>query len=236
MSRRQFITLRTRNSNEEVDIELPANQPISKLMPDLLKALNWPQTRGSTQLRYHLETESGDDVKSDQTFAEAGVDNFDVLWIVLDNDQQPAHDSLEQPAGAIPGLKDQTTLSEEELGGSLPPPFWTRIPIDAPCLVSASGMVFVLGKPPITIGRRSHKSTPGIDLSELDTDFISSRTHAEVLVMHDLYTLHALNTKNGMLVNGSELPAGALHPLTDGDTLQFGFRGVQLVFRQPVKA
>lgn len=233
MSKRHFITLRTRNSNEEVDIELPGDQPITDLMPDLLKVLNWPLTSGNSPLHYCLETEAGDRLQSSQTFRNAGVANFDVLWIMLDETQpKPAGEALDD-GGRLPGQGSHTISEGEDQGGILPPPLWARIPIDEPCLVSNSGVVFVLGQPPITIGRRSRDFIPQIDLTELDTSFISSRRHAEIVIKEDNYILQALNTKNGMFINGKEFKPGECCSLKNDDVLQFGFRGIQLVLMMP---
>ena len=42
MSNRRFITFKGEDSNEEVDLELPAEITIGKLLPDLIKVLYWP--------------------------------------------------------------------------------------------------------------------------------------------------------------------------------------------------
>lgn len=232
MSKRQFITLRTRNSNEEVVLELPGNNPIEELMPDLLKTLNWPLTRGKTKLRYNLALESGEKLDISRSFAEAGAENFDVLWIELDEQcLEQAEKVNESTQGLISGAEVQIGESKVETEGELPPPFWSQVPIDGPCLVSSGGVIFMLGQPPQVIGRRSNTIAPHIDLTELDTDFISSRKHAEIIQVKGSYALRAQHTKNGMLVNGSELPSGEIHILGDGDVLQFGFRGVQLIYR-----
>jgi len=233
MGKRQFITLRTRNSNEEVDVELPGDQPISSLMSDLIKALNWPQNRGSIALHYHLENEAGDVLDNNRTFSDSGIENFDVLWIVLEETAKESTQKTTKASESTPAPTQHNLSEEENLGNGLPPPFWEGIPIDAPCLVSNAGIVFMLGQPPIVIGRHSQKSIPDVDLSELDIDFISSRQHAEIVLLDGKHTLRALNTMNGMLINGSELQPGDLHRLDDGDVLQFGFRGAQLIFRQP---
>lgn len=235
MSKRQFVTLRARHSNQEIDVELPGDQPIYSLMPDLLKVLNWPVTNGSTPLHYYLQTEEGDALRNNESLVEAGVENFDAVWILLDESQVKSSNDSPQENGHNLLNEPHSLVEVEERGGVLPPPIWTRIPIDAPCLVSMRGIVFVLGEPPVSIGRRSRDNQPDIDLSELDTGFIASRRHAEILFNQGKFTLRALNAKNGMLINGMELKTGDQFPLRNGDTLQFGFRGVQLIFRIPMK-
>lgn len=233
MPPRQFITLRARNTNEEIDIELPGDQPVSSLMPDLLKVLGWPSTNNGIHLKYSLVTEDGTTLQGNSSLKAAGIENFDALWIELDAEQlEPVED---RPANEPPlaGLDHRSAAPAEDPAGSLPPPIWARIPIVAPCLVSAEGIVFMLGQPPITIGRRSQDKRPDIDLTELDSEYVASRHHAEIRKNQDRFILHALNTKNGTLVNGNELKADEEWPLRDGDLLRFGFRGVQLSFRLP---
>ncbi len=95
------------------------------------------------------------------------------------------------------------------------------------------GLVFVLGEPPVTIGRASREAKPAVDLTELDAQLLSSRRHAEILKEGGSYVLRAFATTNGTFINGAELPAGEKKTLKNGDELQFGFRGVALVFRLP---
>lgn len=233
MPPRQFITLRARNTNEEIDIELPGDQPVASLMADLLKVLNWPSSSNGINLKYSLVTEDGTTLPGGTSLKAAGIESFDVLWIELDAEQLGPDEG--QPASEAPlaGLERRPASPAEDSAGSLPPPIWARIPIDAPCLVSAEGIVFMLGQTPITIGRRSQDKRPDIDLTELDSDYVASRFHAEIRRTQDRFILHALNTKNGTLVNGNELRADEDWPLRDGDLLRFGFRGVQLTFRLP---
>ena len=235
MSRRQFITLRTHNSNEEVDIELPGDQPVRSLLPDLLKVLNWPVTNGSQPIRYYLQNETGDRIKPDLTFNEAGIENFDVLWILMDN-TEPIQSAGDMDAGSrIPGQDPYAAAVGEDEADVLPPPVWAGLPIDQPCLVSDSGLIFMLGQSALVVGRRSRENNPEIDLTEMDSGFISSRRHAEIVFTNGRHILRAFNTRNGMLVNGTKLTPGEPWELKDGDMLQFGFRGVQLVYRLPKK-
>lgn len=227
MSRRQFITLRTQNSNEEVDLELPGSQPLEVLMPDILKVLNWPQQNGSHALVYALQTETGIKIDPKQSMVDAGVENFDVLWISLEGE-------ADDDKGGQPAAGEGSGHTAGEIGeGHLPAPLWVNLPIDQPCLVSGEGYIFILGEKSMVVGRRSRQGTPEIDLSELDSGLISSRRHAEIVCTAGRHVLRAFKTRNGTLLNGTLLQPGAPHALSDGDVLQFGFRGVKLVFRQP---
>ena len=227
MSRRQFITLRTQNSNEEVDLELPGSQPLEALMPDILKVLNWPQQNGSHALVYALQTETGIKIDPKQSMVDAGVENFDVLWISLEGEAAVAE-------GVQPAAGDAGGHTVGEIGeGQLPAPLWVSLPIDQPCLVSDEGLIFMLSKSTMIVGRRSREGNPNIDLTELDRPLISSRRHAEIVYTNQRYELRAFKTRNGTLLNGTIIQPGEPHVLKDGDVLHFGFRGVKLVFRQP---
>jgi hypothetical protein len=224
---RQFITLRTANSNETVDLEVPGNEPIGKLIPDILKALNWPAA--SSSLAYNLHNEAGVLISETVTFQDAGVDNFDTLWIQYEervDDASPRDGKLHaDPLASFPPELEKT--------GSLPAPQFNFLPLGKPCLVSSEGYIFVLGEKSMVVGRRSSQGKPEIDLLELDSGLISSRRHAEVIYAAGRHILRAFDTRNGTLLNGALIEPGDKHALTDGDVLQFGYRGVKLVFRQP---
>lgn len=224
---RQFITLRTANSNETVDLEVPGNEPIGKLIPDILKVLNWPAA--SSSLTYSLHNEAGVLISETATFQDAGVDNFDTLWIQYEetgNSAPPSDGRLgADPMAAFPPELENT--------GSLPAPQFNLLPVGKPCLVSSEGYIFVLGEKSMVVGRHSSQVAPEIDLAELDSGLISSRRHAEIIYASGRHILRAFNTRNGTLLNGTLLQPGDQHTLSDGDVLQFGFRGVKLVFRQP---
>jgi len=69
----------------------------------------------------------------------------------------------------------------------------------------------------------------------LDVDMRSSRQHAIIQKSGDAFELHALRTTNGTFINGQELPTGQACRLSNRDIIQFGFRGVKLIFRLPGK-
>lgn len=233
MSKRLFITLRTRNSNEEVVIEMPGDQPIAALMPDLLKVLNWPQTRGGQKLHYYLQTERGDRVDPQQTLINIGIENFDVLWIMLDDTDPDQLPTSTESLNLVYGEPSQLLTDKNNDENLLPAPFWPELPIEQPCLVSDSGVIFVLGESTMSVGRRSREGIPQIDLTELDNAFLSSRRHAEIEFTGEKYVLRGFNTKNGTLLNGNQLTPGDPVILNDGDVVQFGFGGVKLIYREP---
>jgi hypothetical protein len=216
---RKFITLRSNEFNDGIDLELPGDQSISSLIPDLLKVLNWPATSNNTDLVYSLKIED-QELNQDLSLNQIGTENFQTVWITppsLSNTvTKELHDKTNQPV----------------IDNSLP--FWDRITITEPCLVSFKGLVFVLGKTTTLIGRNDVGNSVDIDLTELEEDqFISSRKHAEIIKTDQGYLLRPFRTTNGTLLNGNELTAGETFLLENSNKIQFGFRGVQLVYKLP---
>ncbi len=225
MSSQQFITIRALHSNSQTDLEVPADEPIQSFLPDLIKVINWPEMLEGGKAIYHFTGESGQPLDNTKSLASLGVENFEILSLTMENSAGQAETILQTDEHP----DDDTDRR------SLPlPPVWAQIPIDTPSLVSERGVVFVLGKPPVTIGRASREFKPDIDLNEWDEKLLSSRRHAEILLEGKSFVLHAFATTNGTFINGAELPSGEKKALKDGDKIQFGFRGMELIFRKPL--
>lgn len=231
MSRRQFITLRTKNANEEVDLELPSDEPIRNLTPLFLKILDWPETEDGDELRYVLTNEDGRIIGEEDTFETVGAENFDVIRINLDDRQREAYG---QPETGVPAVSP-TQPNEDEDIETLPAPIPFRIPIDGPCLLSENGTMFMIEGKSVKVGRRrkDRETQPDIDLSELDKTRIASHMHVELRQEPDGIWLKALKTRNGTLLNGTIVEAGTEACLKDGDVIRFGFRGLSLTFHTP---
>lgn len=231
MSRRQFITLRTKNANEEVDLELPANEPVGSLTPLFLKILGWPETKDGEKLRYNLTNEAGEAIPAENTFDDVGIDNFDVVRINLDDQQREAYSQSTSTSAAAPPEES----NEEEDIETLPPPIPIRIPIDGPCLLSKNGTMFMIEGRIVKVGRKrkDRETQPDIDLSELDKSRIASHMHVELRQESDGIWLKALQTRNGTLLNGTLLEPTTEVRLKDGDVLRFGFRGLSLTYHTP---
>jgi pSer/pThr/pTyr-binding forkhead associated (FHA) protein len=97
------------------------------------------------------------------------------------------------------------------------------------------GLVFLLSKSPVTIGRSGKGGTPDIDLAEWDSKMIISRRHAVVERTKDGMVLKSEKTTNGTFINGVEAPTGEARILQDGDKIHFGFKGLELVFKAAEK-
>jgi uncharacterized ubiquitin-like protein YukD len=238
--RRRFVTLRGKYGHDEVDLEMPGDLPIGQLLTDLIKALNWPIAEGDQSLRYLVRTESGHILADSETLLDAGIENSDVLWITLAEDVDPEemsdsyvrHTENGSEVGPVSGFAPvaATNPSPKDRRGTLAPPRSVRFTIHEPSLISSQGLIFVLGNPPIVVGRSSREHQPDIDLTEIDTEIVSSRKHAEIHKVEDRLVLIPLQTTNGTFVNGNELLPKEKHTLEDGDSIQFGFEGVELTF------
>lgn len=206
MPQRHFVTIRSKSFNDLIDLEMPGDEPLGGLLPDLLKVLNWPVS--TEEEVYHYQLRSEDAVLGmDDTLVSAGIENFQVLWI------DPPEEGQGESATQFRSL-------------------WQQVPVDGPSLVSAAGWVFVLGQPPQLIGRYDEGQPVDVDLTHLEGDtFVSSRRHAELLKEGNQYTLRPFKTTNGTLVNGARLEPGVAHVLKEGDRITFGFGGVELFFR-----
>jgi uncharacterized ubiquitin-like protein YukD len=174
---RRFITLRTEYGHDEVDLEMPGDQPISRLLPELLKAINWPVTEGERRIHYALRTESGHVMKDSETLDEAGVENSDTLWIMLAEPEIKVEPGKISPSTKEEYLPDEgpisgfspvaaTTPSPKDRRGTLPSPLPVGVAMNQPALVNPEGWIFILGDPPISIGRASHGKKPDVDLTE----------------------------------------------------------------------
>jgi uncharacterized ubiquitin-like protein YukD len=222
------VTLRSERGHKEVDLEIPSDQPIGEWMSDLIKILNWPRVEMDQPLNYRLRMTSGRILSDRETLNDAGIKNYDVLWISL-------KESESESGKTDHGNQDDQV---QEMGQTSDPHFEVKesdqlnacLSITEPSLVSASGNVFVLGTPPISIGRKSSKYQPDIDLTKLDEEHVSSRRHATISKEDDRWALLARETMNGTFLNGVRLSPGDKLALKDGDKLQFGIDGVELVF------
>ena len=231
MARRQFITLRSVKSIEETDMEVPSDSPVSEIISGIIRILNWPMLdENGNQLVYTLTDENGNTLPMDKSLTEAGIDNFSVVRIAMDEAQQRRilDEQKAGPRERIPGKNNN-----QEDPDLLPKPVPFLLPIDGPCLISEKGVVFMIGAAPALIGRKGKSMTPQVDLSDLDKNLVVSHAHAEITEQNGQYELHTLKPRNGMFLNGTPLAPDSFSPLNDGDQLGFGFNGIQLTWRQP---
>jgi hypothetical protein len=217
MPERKFISLRSPVFTDAIDLELPGGKPLIDLLPDLLKVLNWPLTADNILIDYQIKIEERN-IDLSCSLNSLGVENFDLLWIV-----PPANmlaEALEN------GPSQETGATQGHV------PFWRRIPIDSPSLVSPNGLVFILSDFPLLVGRSDTGNTVQIDLSPMEgTPCRSSRRHARIINNEGKIAIFPFKTTNGTLLNGVELAPETEHLLNECDAIQFGFQGVTLFYR-----
>ena len=239
MADRRFVNIRIEGAPQEINIEMPGNEKLGELIPDLVTVLQPPQYLGKFEgVEYQLfhDKELLSDGKS---LVELGINNSETLILSLvESQSSESGDNLSFEAEGI-GEKTipfSTSTNVETLPQRQQ---FTRhhIQIDEPSLVSISplGWVFVIGPSPFTIGRPDEGFIPDMDLTEIDTRVRSSRRHAEIIMKKERFAFVAQKTTNGTLINGNRLLPGKLVLLRNHDKIQFGRQGVKFVFQTPPK-
>jgi hypothetical protein len=226
MTQRLFITLGSRQRKDRVLLEMPGDQPIRDLMQDLAQVVDWKELAEIPPAALCLETEEGEQLAGSQTLADAGVSSSDLLFLTSkairpsptpQAAEQGAPDNAEPPSG-------KSSVSEHVL----------EI-LRQPRLAGPRGLVFLLEKPRLVVGRSGKGAVPDIDLTEWDTKMIASRKHAVIEQTKDGFVLRPEKSTNGTFVNGVEVPAGSSRVLKEGDRIQFGFQGLELFFNAAKK-
>lgn len=139
-------------------------------------------------------------------------------------------------------LRETTDLLEDALGRKLDPidspsgsvPVVARKEHQVFRLVSPDGKTeFYLNRDGDTrIGRADPVTgiNPDVDLTALDTQRSTSRSHARIYKADDVfYVMEEIGVMNGTFVNERRLPTGTPAPIQEGDVLKFGL--IPLVFR-----
>jgi hypothetical protein len=110
----------------------------------------------------------------------------------------------------------------------------TPIPQTGAYLKTESGSSFPLTSRTTLIGRTDAKSGVfvEIDLGGMVTDpRIISRRHAQIEQEGDRFYLQDLGSVNGTRLNDQRIPPKERKPVWDGDVIEFGRNGVQMVFQ-----
>ena len=108
------------------------------------------------------------------------------------------------------------------------------VPQGGAFLQSATGQIFKLTGAYTLIGRSDsrHNILPDIDLTNLDSQHISSRRHACIEFNQTAYTIMDLGSNNGTWVNGRRLQPKYPEPLNEGDEIMVGKNGVKFSFKR----
>jgi len=94
MNTRQFITIQLPGKNEIFDLEVPVGRNVHEILPLILKSFNFPPINPLDQQPFALWKEDGEVLKSNQSFQQAGVSNFQLL--ILDS-KPPLQGSSQEP-------------------------------------------------------------------------------------------------------------------------------------------
>ena len=226
MTQRLFITLGSRQRKDRVLLEMPGDQPMQGMMQDLAQVVGWKEFEDVPSGALCLETEEGEKLPESQTLSDAGISSSEVLFLASKEPQTSPEEKKRESGGAngAEAPDRRPAVSEHVL----------EI-LRQPRLAGLRGLMFIIGKPRNVIGRSGKGITPDIDLSEWDVQMISSRKHAVIESTKDGFVLRPEKTTNSTFVNGVEVPAGETRILRDGDRIQFGFQGLELVFKAPEK-
>lgn len=222
MENRLFINVCSDRFTDEILLETQSALPLKEVLKDILLILNWPIEVDGQALEYLLTTEEKT-LDLSGSLEKAGVENFETIWI-------SPHESGQK----TPASQENNPPEDTQPAFSAAPPYWALIPVEQPALIHPDGYMILLGKPPLLIGRKGGDKPVQVDLSEFEKDrWISSRSHAEIILEEGEYCLRALNTRNGTFIGREELKPGQVHPLKNNDVIQFGSGGVRLIFRKP---
>jgi hypothetical protein len=224
MAQRLFVTIAGRGRKDRVLLEVPGEAPIRDWIRDLAQVAGWKELAASSLEGFQLETEEGERLGAEESLLGAGINSSDLLYITAC--EVPVPSATEGEAAAA--LEERASPAEAQSTGISISDINRRTRLTGP-----QGLVILIGQPPLSIGRAGKGSVPDIDLSEWDPKVIVSRKHAVLEKAEDGFSLRPEKTTNGTFLNGVEVPAGESRTLCDGDHIQFGFGGLELVFEAP---
>lgn len=250
MATRKIITFRANDSNELVDIEMPGDVALAELMPDLFKVL-FQGAKNKDLQKVILKNEDEEILEMSKTLDEQDVLNSETILIDLNNGTAsqkrralPAKEKRAKTNGktAAPDTDSASDFMDafnqiaNDRRGLIMVPGKEELQVEHPCLVFEGenrGYMFVLGDSRISIGRPKGSYQPDIDLTEIDTEKVSSRPHGEIEKKDDRFIFKAMKATNGTFLNAEEMATNENRILEDKDVIQFGFTGVKLTFRLP---
>ncbi len=221
MTQRLFITLGSRERKDRVLLEMPGDQPIREMMRDLAQVVDWKELAEIPVSTLCLETEEGERLAENQSLSDAGVSSSDLLFLAT-KEVSTTSASKETDSGVPENPEPpaaHSALSEH-----------VQDILRQPHLAGPRGLVFLMEKPHLAVGRAGKGWLPDIDLTEWDPKMIASRKHAVIEQTKDGFVLRPEKSTNSTFVNGVEVPAGDSRILKEGDRIQFGFQGLELVF------
>ena len=81
--KRIWISVQSPFERDMLDLEVPAEKPLQALLPDLIRAMNWPDTRDGQKLYYALATEDGQPIDPDETLLSAGLRPRSIVRVLV---------------------------------------------------------------------------------------------------------------------------------------------------------
>jgi hypothetical protein len=224
MTQRLFTTVSIQGRKDcTVLLELPGDLPIREWIGDMVRTASWENHAGTPTEGFRLETEEGKALDPGQTLNDAGITSADRLYLSV-------HSPPVSPP--VPGISSGAGREGEDKNVDGSSSGLSLREIDRRTrLAGPGGLIFLIGEPPLTVGRAGKHSAPDINLSEWDTGVVASRKHAVLHQDESGFALIPEQTTNGTFLNGVEIPVGESRPLQDGDCIRFGFGGLELIFR-----
>lgn len=226
MTQRLFITLGSRRRKDRVLLELPCDQPIQGLIPDLIQVIGWKELADVPRNAFYLETEEGERLQDSRTLKDAGISSSDLLFL----SHPDAQDDLGTPTAQKEDLQGLEIRTDAD-GCAADFSSDTMEILRQPRLMGPGGLAFLLSPSPVSIGRSGKGAAPDIDLAEWDAKMIISRRHAVIEKIADGLVIKPEKTTNGTFLNGVEVPEGESRVLHDGDRIHFGFKGLELIYQ-----
>jgi hypothetical protein len=81
MAQRLFVTIGSRRRKDRILLELPGDQPIQELIPDLVQVVGWKELADVPRDTFFLETDEGERLPDGETLKNAGVTSSDLLFL-----------------------------------------------------------------------------------------------------------------------------------------------------------
>ncbi len=224
MPQRLFITLGSRRRKDRLLLEVPGDQPVQGLIPDLVQVVGWKELAEVPRNAFFLETDEGERLPDNKSLQDAGVTSSDLIFL---SHQEPGA-AIEKAAAEKAGPPDAGANPDASANAAAA--LHAQEILHQPHLAGPRGLVFLLSRLPVTIGRSGKGGSPDIDLAEWDPKMIISRRHVVIEKSKEGLAIKPEKTTNGTFINGVEVPAGESRLLRDGDKIHFGFKGLELVF------
>ncbi len=160
MTQRLFITLGSRRRKDRILLEVPGDQPVRGLIPDLVQVVGWKELADVPRTSFFLETDEGERLPDEKSLKDAGVSSSDLIFL----SHQQAKPAIEKAAAEKDGGRDAE--SAPDASASTAAAAHAQAILKQPHLAGPRGLVFLLSRLPVTIGRSGKGGSPDIDLAD----------------------------------------------------------------------